>query len=232
MKPKDGSNVLGGSQSYATAEEFESPQLLSYELVGLIGLNCELFAGRSGYRRPVGDSRYTRDEPPARQGWRLVRCKGKPARPAILDCASPPLALAPHYLRLAPVEASGNPDCVIGTIRWPLSKTPHSPRTKPTPFGIQAPAQRRRSWRQRSGVRDARHRQDPRDVRHRTQTGGVRPIGAVHPRIPTRSRHAGCEARPGAAPDAQEARQLRSAGHRRPLVTCRRGPRSPGCCSP
>ena len=29
VEPKDGSNVLGGSQSYATAEEFESPQVLA-----------------------------------------------------------------------------------------------------------------------------------------------------------------------------------------------------------
>ena len=43
----------------ATLGGFESRQ------VGLIRLNCELFAGRSGYRKPVGDSRYTRDDPPA-----------------------------------------------------------------------------------------------------------------------------------------------------------------------
>ena len=29
VERKDGSNVLGGSQSYATAEEFESPQVLA-----------------------------------------------------------------------------------------------------------------------------------------------------------------------------------------------------------
>ena len=29
VEPKDGANVLGGSQSYATAEEFESPQVLA-----------------------------------------------------------------------------------------------------------------------------------------------------------------------------------------------------------
>ena len=74
--------------------------------LGLIRLNCELFAGRSGYRKPVGDSRYTRDEPPAWQGWRLVRCKGnRPAPPPRLRL--PALSHSPHYLRLAPVEASG-----------------------------------------------------------------------------------------------------------------------------
>ena len=30
VEPKDGSKVLGGSQSYATAEEFESPQVLNW----------------------------------------------------------------------------------------------------------------------------------------------------------------------------------------------------------
>ena len=75
--------------------------------VGLHVPNCELFAGRSGYREPVGDSRYIRGELPAYLGWRLLRCKGKTGQTRHPRLRHPTLSPSPHYLRLAPVEANG-----------------------------------------------------------------------------------------------------------------------------
>ena len=75
--------------------------------MGLIRLNCELFAGRSGCREPVGDSRYIRGELPAYLGWRLVRYKRKTGQTRHPRLRHPTLSTSPHYLRLAPVEANG-----------------------------------------------------------------------------------------------------------------------------
>ena len=85
--------------------------------------------------------------------------------------------------------------------------------------------------RQRACVRYAGHRQDARDVRHRAQAGAGRTLCAVHPRIQTGAGYAGGQARPRSAADAQEAGQLRSAGHRRPGLPATGGRRVGGCCS-
>ena len=74
----------------------------------------------------------------------------------------------------------------------------------------------RGAWRQRTGVRSARHGQDARDVRHRTQARAVGALRAVHPGVQAGAGYARSQARPRSAADAQEAGQLRPAGDRRP----------------
>ena len=72
--------------------------------------------------------------------------------------------------------------------RLPSGKTWEPPssrgqalRAQPSPPGAVAatgppgPGQIRRAWRQRAGLRTARHRQDPRPVHHRPPPGGSRP---------------------------------------------------------
>ena len=84
-----------------------------------------------------------------------------------------------------------------------------------------------------------RNRQDPRDVCHRTQTGGVRPISAVYPRIPTGAEPAPAQAGDmlAAKRDLELPRMLRKLDNFDLLVIdatsvpCRREPRSPRCCS-
>ena len=109
------------------------PEPIKTPSVGRSVPNCELFAGRSGYREPVGDSRYTRGEPPTYQGWRLVRCKGKTGQTRHPRLRHPTLSPSPHYLhylRRAPVEANGtrlrdwnHSVAAIGDFPFPADRT-------------------------------------------------------------------------------------------------------------